>query len=191
MMFADHREDELEKAKETACQELEGDRKLLQEKRAHLEQERERLEKLRADFEAREEQLEQLEDELEDLEDELDDAEDEVQDAESIRELLDVVSEGIPALMRGISDTMYTPEAMEASAKALSAYYRTLLDAGMDKELASELTKVQASQMNRMVVAGRGLRGIGWARPAPPVPPERPAPEPRPTRNDEDGHVEE
>lgn len=188
-MLANHREDELEKAKETAHQNLESDRKRLQDKRAHLEQEREKLEKLRADFEAREEQLEDLEDELEDLEDELDDVEDEVQDAESIRELLDVVSEGIPALMRGISDAMYTPEAMEASAKALSAYYRTLIDAGMDKELASELTKVQAAQMNR-VVAGRGLRNIGLARPEPPAPPERPAPEPGLTLNDEAGHAE-
>lgn len=169
-MFSRNRDEELERAKEKAQDELENDRSRVVREREQLRQEREQLEKLRDEMDAREEKLEEMEDQLEDLEDELDDHEEELEDAESVRELLDVVSERIPTLMRGINDAMYTPEAMENMAKSLSTYYRTLVDAGMDQDLASRLTTIQASEMNRMVT-GHGLRHIRSASPPPPKPP--------------------
>jgi len=166
-MFTRKEEDPLKRVKETAQQGLEGERERLERERERLAAERADLETLRAELEAKEEHLEDLEDQLEDLEDELDDHEEELEDAESVRELLEVMSEGIPSLMRGINDAMYTPEAMKRVATAISTYYKTLVDAGMDKELAERLTTIQASQMNRMVT-GHTLRP---GHPTPPPPP--------------------
>jgi len=166
-MFSRKEEDPLKRVKETAQQGLEDERERLERERELLATERAQLEKLRAELEAKEEHLEELEDQLEDLEDELDDHEEELEDAESVRELLEIMSEGIPSLMRGINDAMYTPEAMKRVATAISTYYQTLIDAGMDKEMAERLTTVQASQMSRMV-SGHTIRP---GRPAPPPPP--------------------
>ena len=168
-MFSRNRDAELERAKDKAQQEVENDRSKLERERQQLQKEREQLEKLRDEMDAREERLE----ELEDLEDELDDHEEELEDAESVREILDVVSERIPNLMRGINDALATPEAMENMAKSLAVYHRTLIDAGMDQDLASRLTTIQASAMNHMV-AGHGLRHIRPASPTPPTPPVGP-----------------
>jgi len=173
MMFSRNRDAELERAKDKAQQEVENDRSKLERERQQLQKEREQLEKLRDEMDAREEKLEELEDQLEDLEDELDDHEEELEDAESVREILDVVSERIPNLMRGINDALATPEAMENMAKSLAVYHRTLIDAGMDQDLASRLTTIQASAMNHMV-AGHGLRHIRPASPTPPKPPVGP-----------------
>lgn len=167
-MFTRKEEDPLKRVKDTAQQGLDGERERLERERERLAAERAQLEKLRTELEAKEERLEELEDQLEDLEDELEDHEEEVEDAESVRELLEIMSEGIPSLMRGINDAMYTPEAMQRVATAISTYYQTLVDAGMDKALAERLTTVQASQMHRMVTRPT-------VRPGQPAPPPDPS----------------
>ncbi len=178
-MFSRNKNDELEQAKVKAQQEIERDRSRLEQERKQLEQEREALEKARAELEAREEKLEDLEDELQDLEDELEDQEDELEDAKSVREILDVVSERMPTLVKGINEAMYTPETMENMAKSLATYYRTLVDAGMDREMADRLTTIQASSMNHLVTHNvRHSRPV--IAPRPPTPPRAPTP-PRPS----------
>jgi predicted nuclease with TOPRIM domain len=172
MMFSRNRDEELELAKEKAKQDMESERLRLERERQQLDLERERLEKLRSELDAREDQLEKLEDELEDLEEELDDQEEELEGAESVREIFDVVSERMPTLMRGIEDALTTPEAVEKKAKSLAMYYKTLVEAGMDKGMAESLVMIQASEMNRMVGGYRAHH----VRPHPPVPPVQPVP---------------
>jgi hypothetical protein len=82
--------------------------------------------------------------------------------------------------MRGISEALVTPAAMENMAKSLATYYRTLVDAGMEKELANQMTLIQSTQMNHMTTR-HGLRA---AYPAPPAPPARPAPPSPPSRSE-------
>jgi len=186
-MFSRNKDDTLDRVKEKAQQDVENERQKLEAERQRLEEERAKLEKLRDELDAREDELENLEDQLEDLEDELEGHEDEIEDAESVKDILNVMTEGIPNLVRGISDAVYTPEAMEASAKSLATYYKTLIDAGMEKSMAENLTMVQATQMNKLV-AGRGVRHL---RPHPrTVPPPRSRPNPHPNPNPRPHHHE-
>ena len=175
-MFSRNRDEELEQVKEKARQETEIERQRVEMERQKLEMERQKLEQLRQELDQRENKLEKLEDRLEDLEDELDDQEEEVEDAESVRDLLDVVSEKIPTLMRGIDDALITPEVMKKKAESLAMYYKTLVDAGMDKGIAESMAMVQASEMNRMVHGYRAhhVRPRHPTRPTSPTPPTPP-----------------
>lgn len=176
-MFSRNRDEELDQVKEKARQEMEMERQKVEMERQKLEMERQKLEQLREELEQREDKLEELEDQLEDLEDDLEDQEEELEDAESVRDLLDVVSEKIPTLMRGIDDALITPEVMKKKAESLAIYYKTLVDAGMDKSAAESMAMVQASEMNRMV-QGYRTHHVRPRRhrphtPTPPTPPKR------------------
>lgn len=182
-MFSRNREEEIEQVKEKARQEMEAERLRIERERQKLEIEREKLERLKQELEQREDKLEELEDHLEDLEDEIEDHEDEleeVEDAESLKDLLDVVGEKIPTLMRGIDDALITPEVMKKKAESIAIYYKTLVEAGMDKDTAEQMAMIQSSEMNRMVhgyrahhVRPRHHRPHPPTSPTPPTPPKR------------------
>ncbi len=118
---------------EQEMERIERERERVERERERLEQERERLEELRERLEERQSELEELEKEIEDLEEELDSAGD-------VKEVLDVVSERIPNLMRGIQETIYSPEQIKKAAEGIALFYKTLVDAGMDQEVASTMT---------------------------------------------------
>lgn|GEM_PF-323082 len=58
-----------------------------------------------------------------------------------IAELLDVVSEKIPLLMKSIKDTAFSPEAGKSMGQAVGNFYKELIASGIDAELASTLTR--------------------------------------------------
>ena len=150
---------------------LEREREALEREREKLEREREKVERAQEEMETRlerqEERLEQLEEELEAREEALDDAAEEleVEGIEGIREMLDVVSDRIPHLMRGMHESVYSPEQVQATAQAFASFYKTLVDSGMPDYLAAEMTRQHfdnlQSQMQMQMKPRKSKHGCG------------------------------
>jgi chromosome segregation ATPase len=150
---------------------LEREREALEREREKLEREREKVERAQEEMETRlerqEERLEQLEEELEAREEALDDAAEEleVEGIEGIREMLDVVSDRIPHLMRGMHESVYSPEQVQATAQAFASFYKTLVDSGMPDVLAAEMTRQHfdnlQSQMQMQMKPRKSKHGCG------------------------------
>lgn len=62
-------------------------------------------------------------------------------EAEEVREILDVVSDRIPALLKGLRDVMYSKEAAASMADAVATFYKRLTEAGIPKEDALEMAR--------------------------------------------------
>ncbi|MFQ5986458.1 MAG: hypothetical protein ACE5KQ_03785 [Thermoplasmata archaeon] len=73
------------------------------------------------------------------------------EDAEEIREILSVVSTEVPKLLNAISESLFGAEQTGKYAEAVSDFYKSLREAGMDEEKAFALTK---EFMDRSNLAG-------------------------------------
>jgi chromosome segregation ATPase len=150
---------------------LEREREALEREREKIEREREKVERAQEEMETRlerqEERLEKLEEELDAREEALDEAEEEleVEGIEGIREMLDVVSDRIPHLMRGMHESVYSPDQLKATAEAFASFYRTLVDSGMPDHLAAEMTRQHfdnlQSQMQMQMSSRKSKHGCG------------------------------
>lgn len=69
-------------------------------------------------------------------------------DPEKIKEILDVVSEKVPGLLKELSGLLYSPENAKQYAEAAAAFYKKLKEAGMSEEQAFELTSQYLSTLN-------------------------------------------
>ena len=65
---------------------------------------------------------------------------DRMPDPEKIKEILDIVSEKIPRLLKEMSGLLYSPKNAKQYAEAAAIFYKELKDAGMTNEQAFELT---------------------------------------------------
>ncbi|MEW5827010.1 MAG: hypothetical protein AB1778_09295, partial [Candidatus Bipolaricaulota bacterium] len=123
------------------------EREKIERERERLERERERLERLQEEVEQRlerqEERIAQLEEELEDREEALEEAAEglEVGGAAGIGEVLDVVSDRIPRILRGIQESVYSADHLKTAAESFATFYRTLIDSGMPDGLAADVTQ--------------------------------------------------
>jgi hypothetical protein len=150
---------------------LERERETLEREREKIEREREKVERAQEEMETRlerqEERLEKLEEELDAREEALDEAEEEleVEGIEGIREMLDVVSDRIPHLMRGMHESVYSPDQLKATAEAFASFYRTLVDSGMPDHLAADMTRQHfdnlQSQMQMQMKSRKPKHGCG------------------------------
>jgi septal ring factor EnvC (AmiA/AmiB activator) len=187
MMFErrKEKEEDLGRTRNDARHDFERERERLEREREALEAERKRLEELQEELEARQEQLEDVEGQLEDLQDELDAHEEELEDAESIKELLDVVSQGIPGVMRGIQEAVYSPEQSKQMALTIAEFYKTLVEAGIPDYQAQGLTHTHMT--NLQATMRRTARVRFPDRPHPPGEPSRQVHEhwPHPTPGDD------
>jgi len=77
-------------------------------------------------------------------------------DVEELREVLDVVSEKVPDLLRGLRDIMYSRESAESMADAVATFYKKLVDAGIPKEDALEMTR--GYMINLRDIVGEGMK---------------------------------
>jgi hypothetical protein len=64
-----------------------------------------------------------------------------INNVEDLRELFSVLSEQVPGLLRGLRDLVYSKEAAENMADAVSAFYRKLVDAGIPKDEAMDMAR--------------------------------------------------
>jgi hypothetical protein len=60
---------------------------------------------------------------------------------EDIGRMLDVVSEKIPHLIKSLKELIYSPQAGREMGQAVGNFYNELVNSGLDKELATELTR--------------------------------------------------
>jgi hypothetical protein len=68
--------------------------------------------------------------------------------AEEVKEILDVVSKKVPALLNELTDVLYGTEQSKKYGKAVAQFYKELKDAGMSDKEAFELTRQYMSVFN-------------------------------------------
>jgi hypothetical protein len=73
-----------------------------------------------------------------------------------LREVLSAVSEMVPGLLRDLRGVLYSKDAAESMADAVSIFYSKLVAAGIPREDAMEMTKGYMINL-REVVRGRGV----------------------------------
>ncbi len=80
-----------------------------------------------------------------------------IPDPEKIKEILDVVSEKIPGLLKELSSLLYSPESAKQYAEAAATFYKKLKEAGMSDEEAFKLTSQYMSTLN----LGKMMSNVG------------------------------
>lgn len=69
-------------------------------------------------------------------------------DVEELERVLAVISEKVPALLNALTDVLYGKEQSKKYAEAVATFYKSLVEAGMDKNQAYELTKDYMANLN-------------------------------------------
>ena len=62
-------------------------------------------------------------------------------DARELADVLDVVAESVPELLRSLIDLLYSPQAGARLGEATGGFYRKLVDSGLPAPQALELTR--------------------------------------------------
>ena len=60
---------------------------------------------------------------------------------EDVAEMLDMVSEKVPKMIRGIIDSFFSPEAAQNMAKSIAEFRKTLIENGIPEEDAMAMTR--------------------------------------------------
>jgi len=76
-------------------------------------------------------------------------------DPEKIKEILDVIAQKVPGLLRELSDLLYGPKSAKQFAEAAAIFYKELKAAGMTDAQAFELTSQYLSTLNLGNMMGR------------------------------------
>ena len=64
-----------------------------------------------------------------------------VKDIDDLKEVLGVVTDKVPGLLRGLRDVLYSKDAAENMADAVATFYTKLVEAGISEEQAMDMTK--------------------------------------------------
>jgi len=64
-----------------------------------------------------------------------------VKDINDLKEVLGVVTDKVPAILRGLRDVLYSKDAAEDMATAVATFYSKLVEAGIPREQAMEMTR--------------------------------------------------
>ncbi len=62
-------------------------------------------------------------------------------DVEELREVLSVLTQQVPGLLKGLRDVLYSKDAAENMADAVGTFYKKLVEAGIPKEDALEMAR--------------------------------------------------
>jgi hypothetical protein len=82
---------------------------------------------------------------------------DEMPDPQKIKEILDVVAEKIPGLLKTLSELLYGPQSAKQYAAAAAIFYKELKAAGMTDAQAFELTQQYMSTLNLGNLMGKAI----------------------------------
>ncbi len=74
--------------------------------------------------------------------------EDQEFDAEKFKDILNVFSDKIPAILNSLTDSIYGKDASAKFGTAIANFYKTLKDSGMTDEQAYKLTEQYMSSLN-------------------------------------------
>lgn len=64
-----------------------------------------------------------------------------VNDINDLKEILGVVTDKVPGILRGLRDVLYSKGAAENMAEAVATFYSKLVEAGIPKEQAMDMTR--------------------------------------------------
>jgi hypothetical protein len=81
----------------------------------------------------------------------------EMPDPQKIKEILDVVGEKIPGLLKTLSELLYGPQSAKQYAAAAAIFYKELKAAGMTDAQAFELTQQYMSTLNLGNLMGKAI----------------------------------
>ena len=76
-------------------------------------------------------------------------------DPEKIKEILDVVAEKVPGLLKQLSELLYGPKSAKQYAEAAAIFYKELKSAGMNDQQAFELTRQYMSTLSLGNIMGK------------------------------------
>ena len=71
----------------------------------------------------------------------LNDARPLVKNIDDLKEILGVVTDKVPSLLKGLRNVLYSKDAAENMAEAVATFYTKLVDAGIPKDEAMDMTK--------------------------------------------------
>ena len=80
-------------------------------------------------------------------------------DAEEVAEILEVVSEKIPALLNSLTDVLYGKDQAMKYAQAVAGFYKALKESGMTDDQAFALTEAYMSSLNLPAMIGDAMGG--------------------------------
>ncbi len=83
----------------------------------------------------------------------------ETNDVEDLREVLEVVSDKVPSLLRGLRDVLYSKESAENMADSVGTFYKKLVESGIPKDDALEMAR--GYMINLRDIMGRKGINIG------------------------------
>jgi len=63
------------------------------------------------------------------------------EDIEELKNVMNTLKDTVPALIKGIIDALYSAQNAEDFGKQVANFYKAMVEAGMDKEKAYELTR--------------------------------------------------
>ncbi len=64
-----------------------------------------------------------------------------VKDIDDLKEVLSVVTDKVPSILRGLRDVLYSKEAAANMADAVATFYTKLVDAGIPRDQAMDMTR--------------------------------------------------
>ena len=64
-----------------------------------------------------------------------------VKDIDDLKDVLGVVTDKVPGILRGLRDVLYSKDAAENMADAVATFYTKLVEAGIPKDQAMDMTK--------------------------------------------------
>ena len=64
-----------------------------------------------------------------------------VKDIDDLKEVLGVVTDKVPGLLKGLRNVLYSKEAAENMADAVATFYTKLVSAGIPKDEAMDMTR--------------------------------------------------
>lgn len=79
---------------------------------------------------------------------------------EEIKELLKMVNEEIPGLIRGLLSSLYASETAEQYAKGIATIYKTLNEQGLPPEMVETMVMKYADSIN---IIGKAMQNIDFS----------------------------
>jgi hypothetical protein len=79
-----------------------------------------------------------------------------VKDVDDLRSVLSAVSDKVPDLLRGLRDVLYSAEAAGNMADAVATFYKKLVEAGIPRDDAMDMTRGYMINLREMF----GKKGI-------------------------------
>lgn len=82
-------------------------------------------------------------------------------DVEELRGVLDVVTQQVPGLLKGLRDVLYSKEAAESMADAVGTFYKKLVESGIPKEEALEMARGYMINLRELFKGVQSGQGVG------------------------------